>query len=283
MSAQPDFGEIVVPQTLEAAIAAVSDGGIPIAGATWIMRAPLRHEERPTSYVSLGRIDCLHRIDYKPETITVGAMVTHESLIESLPDSSDLVALRTAVGKAANPGVRRLATVGGNLCTSDFFASDISPALLCLDARIELVSASGVEELDVEEFLARRRGGMGACIATHVAISRSNRLSAHERLPMRKAGDYPSAIVSVSAKIGSSIIEDVRIAVGSVEPVARRWRGLEAALRYAPLDPAAAEQAARDLTHIFVPRDATDAPGWYRVSVLPALVRRALTSLREMC
>ena len=68
------------------------------------------------------------------------------------------------------------------------------------------------------------------------------------------------------------------IAVGSVEPSARRWERLEAALLGRPLDAAAAARTAAELADEFSGRDGVDAPGWYRVSVLPSLVRRAVSA-----
>jgi carbon-monoxide dehydrogenase medium subunit len=41
------------------------------------------------------------------------------------------------------------------------------------------------------------------------------------------------------------------------------------------LNPALAAEAATELADEFTGRDSVDLPAWYRVSVLPSLVRRA--------
>lgn len=279
MSAQPDLGEVTSPRTLPEALAAISAGGRPVAGATWILRAPLRHEPMPRHLVSLAGIEALARPEPRPGALVLGAMATHEALIATIPPGRELRALALVAERAANPGIRRIATLGGNLCAADFAASDLVPALLCLDARVALASPAGPETLPMEDFLARRRDLAGALL-THVEIPRADRRSAHERLPMRRAGDYPCAIVSLSATLVDGVIRDIRIALGAVEPVPRRWRALESALAGQRLDPAAAETAARDLAGALAARDAVDAPGWYRLSVLPALLRRALATLQ---
>ena len=88
--------------------------------------------------------------------------------------------------------------------------------------------------------------------------------------------DYPVAIVSIAATVGADgLVSSARVAVGSVEPVARRWQRLEAALIGRPLDPAQAAEAATGLADEFTARDSVELPAWYRVSVLPSLVRRA--------
>ena len=43
-----------------------------------------------------------------------------------------------------------------------------------------------------------------------------------------------------------------------------------------PLDPHRAAEQAEGLSADFAGRDGIDAPGWYRLKVLPSLVRRAV-------
>ena len=102
------------------------------------------------------------------------------------------------------------------------------------------------------------------------------------RLPLRKAGDYPVAIVSVSAEVDpEGRIGNPRISVGSVEAVARRWTRLEAGLDGSLLSPEIAFEHAQSMAADFVGRDGIEAPGWYRVKVLPVLVRRAFEALKN--
>ena len=104
--------------------------------------------------------------------------------------------------------------------------------------------------------------------------------SVHIRLPLRKAGDYPTAIVSLSVtRDAADRVTQARLAIGAVEQVARRWTRLEAALVGAPLDAGAAHRLATGLVDDFTGRDGVEAPGWYRVGVLPALIRRAVAAL----
>ena len=66
------------------------------------------------------------------------------------------------------------------------------------------------------------------------------------------------------------------MAVGSVEATARRWPELERRLAGLALDPDTAAAAAEAELGAFTGRDGVEAPGWYRVQVLPTLVRRAV-------
>src|SRR5258708_35041685 len=94
------------------------------------------------------------------------------------------------------------------------------------------------ERLSMERFLEVRTNLEPGRIIRRVFVPRNAcRRSAHMRLPLRRAGDYPVAIVSVAAALGrDGLVASARVAVGSVEPAARRWRQLEADLIGRSLD-----------------------------------------------
>lgn len=276
---------LYIARTLDDAVAALAERGregASLAGATWIMRAPLRKQRHDLAYVALTRIEALRQVEIYDHEIGIGACVTHAQLAAALTALPDCIVLAQAAGHSANPAIRRVATVGGNLSTIDFAAADLVPALIALDAQVELSTSQGTERLPIDQFLARRPGLGADCLLTRVIVPRKACRSAHIRLPLRKAGDYPVAIVSLAAEFAlSGSVDRIRIAVGSVEASARRWSALEAALIGQPLDAfRAAEQAERH-AETFDGRDGIEAPGWYRVKVLPSLVRRAVQALQQ--
>lgn len=277
--------QLYVATSLADALAALAERGRAagvLAGATWIMRAPLRHEPQDLSYVVISRIDELRRVEVLDHEIGIGACVTHAELAHALASVPECSALAQAAGNSANPAVRNVATIGGNLCASAFAAADLVPALICLDAELEIARPDGSERLTVERFLEIRADIAPDCLVRRVIVPRMKRHSAHIRLPLRKAGDYPVAIVSLAATLGpGGIVESARLAVGSVEPAARRWTQLEAGLVGRALDPRHAAEQAERLCGDFSGRDGVEAPGWYRVKVLPSLVRRAVAALQE--
>ncbi|MEW9807676.1 xanthine dehydrogenase family protein subunit M [Mesorhizobium sp. ZMM04-5] len=274
---------LVMPEAVDDAVAALAEfgpDGAPLAGGTWIMRAPIRGEARRSAYVGLGRIAALQAVDLDDDEIRIGAGVTHVGLVAALSDVPQCRGLVTAAAKAANPAVRQMATIGGNLAAWEFPASDLTPALLSLEAAVELRSPGGTERVSLERFLLRRRAVEPGILVSRVVIPRRPLTTGHARLPLRKAGDYPVAIVSAAASMdGHGKVDDIRLAVGSVEASARRWPGLERALLGARLDPASAQELARERSGDFAGRDSVEAPAWYRVQVLPALVRRAVEAV----
>jgi aerobic carbon-monoxide dehydrogenase medium subunit len=240
-------------------LAAAGPDAAPLAGGTWIMRAGLRGEAHPPLYVSLDRIPGLRDVVLDGDTLRIGAGATHAAVAAALAGEPRLRGLHDAAARSANPAVRAHATVGGAVATAAFPASDLVPALLALDATVSVATTAGTEEVALEDL----RTAPGSLV-TGVTAALPRR-SAHARLTLRKAGDYPVAIASVAE--GD---DGLRVAIGSVEAAPRRWRTVETG------DPVTAARAhAGELT----PRDGVEAPGWYRAHVLPTLLARALEAM----
>lgn len=278
-----DRSTVFMAQTVSEALEVLSDqdaGAAIVAGATWVMRAQVRHTPIPRMFVALSSIPELGLIAKNRVELSIGSMVTHDVLSQALLDLPAFRALGQAAGCSANPGVRQLATIGGNICAVDFAAADLVAAALCLDATVELQQTNSTQTLALADYLALRAHRRAPEILTRIIIPMSDKCSAHARLTMRKAGDYPVVIVSVSAaRSSNNTLRDVRIAVGSVEATARRWTSLERALEGQLLNPAAIQLLAA--THIadFTPREAVGAPGWYRIQVLPYVLYSACVDL----
>jgi carbon-monoxide dehydrogenase medium subunit len=278
-------GSIYVAGSLPAALDALDEcgsAGAPFAGGTWIMRSPIRHEPHKPHYVAIAKIPELTAIRIDADVVEIGAAVTHAALASALINLPEFDVLATAAGSSANPAIRTMATIGGNLSTSGFAAAECVPALLCLDAEVEISSRGDQERIGLERFLKIRPTLEPGRLLTRIILPRSDRKTAHARLPLRKSGDYPAAIVSLAVSFDAAArVQAARVAVGSVEPVARRWERLEAALVGRPLDPAQAAEVAAELADEFTGRDSVELPAWYRVSVLPSLVRRAAVAARD--
>lgn len=265
--------------TLEEAMAARRQGAAVLAGGTWMMRDPRRGVDLPEAVVALHRIPALSKVEINSDHVVIGATVTHAVLGRALHGVAGFEGLVGAAQGAANPGIRRIATVGGNLCALDFAAADLAPALLVCEATVELQTFEGPKLLGISDFLKDRHTLLTEAIVTRIHLRRDLAASAHIRLPLRKAGDYPVAIVSLAVDKDKRC----RIAVGSVEPVARRWTALEQAMQAGPasaLDPERAAGLALEHND-FQGRDGTEAEGWYRRQVLPPLVKRGVAALLE--
>jgi carbon-monoxide dehydrogenase medium subunit len=259
------------------ALADLGERGAPLAGATWIMRGRLRGEPEKRVYISLAGIAELAGVAVNGQ-LRAGALATHTDL--SVLDGA-LAAVGEAASRSAFPAVRNVATLGGNLCARPFPEADLLPALLAAEAKVRLAGPDGEHLLGVEEYMASRESRPVAELITEVlAPAPGNRRSAYERLTVRGGGEYAIASVAVSVDLDDSgIVRGARVALGSVEDVARASAAGAAELVGGPLDPAAAERCGSAAALEATPREGLDAPGWYRAAVLPALVRRAVARI----
>jgi carbon-monoxide dehydrogenase medium subunit len=234
----------------------------------------------PRRYVALKRIPELNGWTRGADGLRLGALLTHTNLagIDGGPPCACII---QAASRSAFPQVRNVATIGGNIAAKGFAEADLVPALLAAQARIEVRGPGGTATLPLEDYLPdRARRPSGELIVRIHVPAPARRGSAFERLAVCAQAEYPVVNVAVSVDVSAGLITAARVAVGSVEPVARLCPDAAAQLVGHPVGDAAAtrdagEAAAAELTA----RDGLDAPGWYRLAVLPALVRRAVARI----
>jgi carbon-monoxide dehydrogenase medium subunit len=273
--------EVRTPGSVEEALdalAALGPDGAPLAGGTWIMRAPLHGRPMRPCYVALGGLGELAGVRDGGAEASIGALATHADLARLEAANGPLAALAVAARRSAFPAVRTMATVGGNLCAAPFPEADLVPALLAAEARVRVARAGGdEEEVPLDAYLAGRRSRPeGEMVLGVVVPAPEGRVSWFERLTIRGGGEYSVASVAVSLDLEDGRVGAARVAVGAVEDVARRLPGAEAALAGRAADAGALADAGRAAAAEVTSRDGVDAPGWYRRAVLPALVRDAV-------
>jgi carbon-monoxide dehydrogenase medium subunit len=261
-------------------LARLEEDGAPLAGGTWIMRASLRGEEHRAHYVLLREVAELSRIS-NGSTCRIGALATHSSIGALRAGTGPLGALAEAARRSAFPAIRNVATLGGNLRAAPFPEADLVPALLAVDATVQLATAEGRTAMDVASYLRSRAARPHGELITRVDVPvTACRRSWFERLTVRSGGEYAIASVAVSVDVGAGgEVHDARVAVGGVEDVARRVGPAEEVLHGRRADAAAGEAAGEAAVSVLKARDGLDAPAWYRLAVLPHLMGRVVAQL----
>jgi len=267
---------LVAPATLADAVAeleALGPDGALLAGGTWVMRAPHRGESFARTYVSLLQVPELAGATIG-EHASLGALLTHDDLSALDRDAGPLGAVAQAARMSASPAVRSVATLGGNLCSATFREAELSAALLVLDAEVELASVTGAAILPLDTYLESRPDGILARV--HVPQP-AGRRSAYRRLTVVRGSSYPVCGVAVSFMLDEGVIRSPRVAAAAVDTrprllaaAAEALDGVDATDEPAVL--AAGRAGASELPE----HDGLDAPGWYRLAVLPALLRDAV-------
>lgn len=223
-----------VPRRLETALSLLAGGDLKaIAGGTDVLVATEK-TAGSAGFVDLSRIDELKSISRNADDWTLGAALKWSDIVRAdLPAA--FYGLKQAAREVGSVQIQNAGTIGGNLCNASP-AADGAPALLALDARVELVSAArGMRRLPLSEFLlgVRRTALQPDELMSRVVIPRmpDAARSAFIKLGSRRYMVISIAMVAVTMECDSAgRILWARVAVGSCAPVARRLPQLEAAL-----------------------------------------------------
>jgi carbon-monoxide dehydrogenase medium subunit len=128
------------------------DGARIIAGGTALVPLMKHQLVRPEVLVSIAGIPGLAETVATPDGgLRLGAVVTHWDVARSALVREASPPLAYACGRVASPTIRSMATLGGNLCYGES-ASDPSPTLLALRARVRLLGSGGERVLPLSEF-----------------------------------------------------------------------------------------------------------------------------------
>lgn len=104
----------------------------------------------PEENLCIRNIEELKKLEKKERFLEIGSEVTLSEL-EALGKNNLPATVFEAVKSVANPFVRNLATIGGNLCAPDFFYTMYAP-LLALDANLEFQSENGTSVMSMYKF-----------------------------------------------------------------------------------------------------------------------------------
>jgi CO/xanthine dehydrogenase FAD-binding subunit len=271
------------PAKLEEALEALASRPLTVlAGGT--DHYPARVDRvRDEPILDLTALAALRGIARTPEGWRIGATTTWSELIEArLPALFD--ALKLAAREVGGVQIQNAGTVAGNLCNASP-AADGVPALLALDAGVELRSRSGSRVLPLEEFVtgARQTARASDEIVTALLVPapRYEARSHFLKLGARKYLVISIAMVAVVLEIEDTLVRAARIAVGACSPVARRLRSLEKALEGRRLDEGLAELVRGEHVDVLQPIDDVRASADYRRHAALILVRRTLEHLAE--
>src|SRR4051812_5166195 len=258
-----DATEVVVAASPAEAVDAFGDGaGVTVvAGGTVVMPEIAHGRLAPRRALLITRAG-LSGVRSEGGRTMIGAATT----LAELQDAAE--PLGTCARHVADLEIRGQATLGGNLCAPPGAESprgDLQAALLALGAQVRSAGAGGERTEPVEDFLA---SGPAGRLVLDVSFADPE---AAATASVRRPHAHGYTVLRVcAARSGGAL----RVAVSGAGPVAVRSRAVEQA--FADGAEAAAGRVLDDVT----PHDDALASGWYRGTVLPVLVRRALDDLR---
>jgi len=254
-----------------------------LAGGTDLLLQMEAGRHRPERVVSLGRIPGLDAITWDDRKgLTIGALVTlrqlelHPTVQERYP------ALQRGAAEVGSVQIRNLATLAGNACNASPSA-DTSPALLALDASVQIAGAAGSREMPIGEFwtgpgrTALAPGEMVSAIL--LPVPDPNARTFYYKLAVRKAMDLAMVGIAISVVPQNGSFASARIALGAVAPVVLRATEAEQAITNGNLTPERIEEAAQLAMAASKPISDQRASAEYRREMVAALTRRGLRQL----
>jgi CO/xanthine dehydrogenase FAD-binding subunit len=277
--------EFMQAHDLPEALNALAEKGriVPVAGGTNVLvnlkRAPLEAD----LVVDLTRIEALEPISTDNDTICLGAGVTFARLLEWHPGGAVEGLMGPMCTGFAGPLIRNLATIGGNICDASP-AADVSPVLLALGASVELESsAGGSRRLSLSEFFqgVRKTALRRSELLTSVTFTNPDDdvQSFYYKLGKRKADAISIVSLAMTVKLRGGTVEQARIALGAVAPVAMRASKAEEIVQGEPLSDMTIAAAAAAAAGESQPIDDFRAGGEYRRRMVEVLVTRGLNDI----
>ena len=274
----PDY-EMVAPNTLDAALALLSQEWKPFAGGTDLMvlmeSGKLKHQR----FVSLWGLRELSGIVEDQATVTIGALTTYASLRQSRVVQQQLPMLARAAQETGGVATQNRGTLGGNIANGSP-AADSPPALLVYDAELELLSARGSRWIPYETFHTGYKTNVMAAdeIISRVRIFRpvAERREQYRKVGTRNAQAISKVCLAAKLEMDGDIVRRVRIALGSVAPLPLRCVKTEAILEGGPLNTETIAAARQQLEAEISPIDDIRSTEGYRRRVAGNLLEEFL-------
>jgi carbon-monoxide dehydrogenase medium subunit len=278
--------KLIRPETLEEALSQRDKYGrdaLPIAGGQSLLVLLRNKLIDPDVLIDLEKLDALRGMRQEGDGFKIGAMTTIHGLGSSADIQTSVPLLAQAASKVGSTAIRNLGTIGGNLCHNEPGA-DLPPALLTLNATVELRSSKGTRKIPLREFF---RGYFETVVAPEEILCSVE----IPKLPGGASGCYLKHAISPEdlAIAGVAVLlvpedprarrmREVRIALGGVAPVPLRATKAENVLNSVTLNEKVIEDAARIAASEAEPMTDPHASAAYRSKMVTVLVRRAIAA-----
>jgi len=206
-----------------------------IAGGTALLIWMRMRLLNPRVVISLEKIPAFNDIHYdERDGLRIGAGARHRDIERAPAVRQHYPLLHETFRKVAQPRIRNMGTIGGNLCQGDPL-TDPGAGLIAMDAEVTLAHGGGKRVLPLEEFFVDyyqtdlRPGEILTEI--HVPYLAKRLGWSHIKFTPRSQEDFATVGVAITLSGQDNRCEDVRLALNSVAPRILRARQAENVLR----------------------------------------------------
>lgn len=291
-----------------------------LAGGTDLIPSMRQKLFEPQYVLDLGRITELRGIrPHNGGAVEIGALTTLSAIERSAHLRKHFSVLTEAAATVASPVLRNMGTIGGNICLDTrclwynqslawrkgcgfcikkdgdlchvapggtkcwaAFSGDTPPALLCLNAEIELASPSGLRRVALRNFYTgdglQYRNLRTDELVTRVFLPAESAgyRGVYRKLRVRGSIDYPLAGVAVVMKRSNGHVSDARIAMTAVNPAPMLVEGAGRMLIGKVVDEALAEAAGDLAARTAKPLTTSALTPEYRREMIRVFAKRAV-------
>lgn len=219
----PKF-EYIRPKTTEELLSVLADRGGDarlLAGGTDLTVLMRNKVVEPKYVIDVKGIKDLGGLSYaKGKGLEIGAAVTLNEILNFEVIRDKFGAIWAAVNSLADPIVRNRATLVGNICNASP-AADSAPALLVLDAEVNVASKEGERTVPIQEFFTgvKRTSLKPGEFVKLVTIPDPPDGTKSDYIKWGRSRGEDLALVGVAALVTGGERKTLRIALSSVAPV----------------------------------------------------------------
>jgi carbon-monoxide dehydrogenase medium subunit len=274
------------PKSVKEAVALLADLGEdarPLAGGHSLIPMMKLRLATPEHLVDLAGVADLKGIRADGGDIVIGAMTTQHELIASDLIKSKIPILREAALLIADPQVRYVGTLGGNVANGDP-GNDMPALMMCLGATYQVAGKTGERRVAAREFYqgtyvtALKPGEIVTAI--RIPAPPAGHGYAYQKLK-RKIGDYATAAAAVILKMSGGKVAECSIGLTNVGDTPL-WADKAAKMLVgSALDAATVKKAVAAAEAITSPASDNHGPAQYRTKMAGVMLTRALARAKS--
>ncbi len=274
------------PKSISEAVALLSELGEdarPLSGGHSLIPMMKLRLAKPSDLVDLGAIAELKGIREEGSEIVIGATTTQHEVIGSNLIATKAPILAEAALVVADPQVRYLGTLGGNVANGDP-GNDMPAVMMCLGATYQLAGKSGERRVAAREFY---QGAYFTALepseivaAIRIPVPQAGHGYAYEKLK-RKIGDYATAAAAVVLTMADGGVTSCSIGLTNVAETPLWAEEAARILVGSSLDAATVKRAVAAAEAITRPASDTRGPAAYRTKMAGVMLARALERARS--
>jgi carbon-monoxide dehydrogenase medium subunit len=237
----------------------------------------------PANLVDLAGIADLKGIRSDGGDIVIGAMTTQHDLIGSDLLAAKVPILRETSLVIADPQVRYVGTLGGNVANGDP-GNDMPAVMVCLGATYHIAGKGGERRVAARQFY---RGAYVTALQTgdlltavRIPVPAAGHGYAYEKLK-RKVGDYATAAAAVVLTMKDGRVEDCSIGLTNVADTPLWAEEAAKILAGSSLDTPTIKRAVAAAEAITSPASDARGPAVYRTKMAGVMLARALARAKS--